>query len=195
MKNQILILEDQLKPDQCNQLIQWFEEDEEHHTPGALGAGVVVENIKHSTDLGLDFRDRSCRYREVLFPIVTSGMTRYTDHYPFVLELAPWGVTNAYNIQRYTDGEGFFKLHCEAMTKVNWNRMVAWTLYLNDSPCGTDYPEQETVVEAKQGRLALFPATWTHPHKGVTPNVGTKYIATGWIEMVDGEQAYHVFNK
>ena len=30
----------------------------------------------------------------------------------------------------------------------------------------------------------MWPAYWTHPHKGVTPNVGDKYIATGWLNYL-----------
>ena len=31
----------------------------------------------------------------------------------------------------------------------------------------------------------MWSAGWTHPHKGVTPNVGDKYIVTGWCEYFE----------
>ena len=64
----------------------------------------------------------------------------------------------------------------------NPQRILAWMIYLNDAECGTEFPYQDITLEAKAGRLALWPAAWTHPHKGVTPNIGNKYIATGWYE-------------
>ena len=39
---------------------------------------------------------------------------------------------------------------------------------------------QNKISEAKAGRLVIWPSAWSHPHKGVTPNKGLKYIATGW---------------
>ena len=57
-------------------------------------------------------------------------------------------------------------------------------LYLNNAKSGTRfyYPDliQNKVVNAKRGRIVIWPAYWTHPHSGVTPNKGDKYIATGW---------------
>ena len=37
------------------------------------------------------------------------------------------------------------------------------------------------IVKPEIGRTVIWPAGWTHPHKGVTPNKGLKYIATGWF--------------
>ena len=61
--------------------------------------------------------------------------------------------------------------------------MGAWMIYLNDAESGTEFPYQEIVLQPKQGLCAVWPAYWTHPHKGVTPNRGDKYIATGWINF------------
>ena len=58
---------------------------------------------------------------------------------------------------------------------------LAWMVYLNDAASGTEFPYQEMIVEPKEGRTVIWPAGWTHPHKGVTPNEGIKYIATGWF--------------
>ena len=195
MKNHIFLLDDYVESDKCEQIIKWFEEDTDRHIPGGVGPGIVDRRIKASTDLPCDVRHKTCKYSDILLPLLCGAMIRYTDEYPYLLDMAPWGLTNVYNIQKYVDGEGFFKLHCEAQIALNINRIVAWTLYLNDAASGTEYPTQDTVVEAKQGRLALFPATWTHCHKGVTPNVGTKYIATGWYELVDGGQPKHCFTR
>ena len=47
-------------------------------------------------------------------------------------------------------------------------------------------------VEAEQGKGVIWPAGWTHPHKGVTPNIGNKYIATGWFEYYDPDSCTYV---
>ena len=85
-----------------------------------------------------------------------------------------------YNLQKYEEGEGFFSLHNEQSGSYPY-RLLAWMVYLNDAKSGTEFPYQEMIVEPKEGRTVIWPAGWTHPHKGVTPNEGTKYIATGWF--------------
>ena len=59
--------------------------------------------------------------------------------------------------------------------------MLAWMVYLNDASSGTEFPYQNMTIQAKTGRTVIWPAAWTHPHRGVIPNVGVKYIATGWF--------------
>ena len=83
------------------------------------------------------------------------------------------------NIQYYTDGEGYSQAHCEHSSTYP-NRMLAWMIYLNNAKCGTEFPYQQIKVRALRGQGAMWSAAWTHPHKGVTPNVGDKYIVTGW---------------
>ena len=99
--------------------------------------------------------------------------------YQFLNHCAPWKTHRYYNIQYYGDGEGYFLPHCEH-SAANANRMIAWMIYLNTAQCGTEFPYQQIKVRALQGQGAMWSAGWTHPHKGVTPNVGDKYIVTGW---------------
>jgi hypothetical protein len=43
-------------------------------------------------------------------------------------------------------------------------------------------------MQPKTGRAAIWSAAWTHVHKGVTPNIGDKYIATGWCQFSELNQ-------
>ena len=88
-------------------------------------------------------------------------------------------LSECYNLQKYTDDEGYFALHCEHGS-IDPHRMLVWMIYLNDAKCGTEFPVQKKTVKPKTGRLVVWPAAWTHPHRGVTPNIGEKYILTGW---------------
>ena len=36
-------------------------------------------------------------------------------------------------------------------------------------------------MEAITGRIAIWPAAWTHVHKGQISEIEEKYIATGWF--------------
>ena len=54
-------------------------------------------------------------------------------------------------------------------------------VYLNSVPDGgTMFMEQDSIIEAKEGRVVIWPAFWTHTHKSQISNTQKKYIATGW---------------
>jgi hypothetical protein len=38
-------------------------------------------------------------------------------------------------------------------------------------------------LQPKQGSVVLFPAAWTHTHRGNPVYSGDKYIATGWYYL------------
>lgn len=88
-------------------------------------------------------------------------------------------------IQKTEIGGGYHVWHNEDDTPANMRRAMTFILYLNDVDEGGEteflyYPKR---VKAKQGRLILWPAGYTHTHRGNPPMSNTKYIMTGWIEM------------
>ena len=42
---------------------------------------------------------------------------------------------------------------------------------------------------AKTGSTLIWPATWTHTHKGVISKTQTKYIITGWYSYYNNDKA------
>ncbi len=74
--------------------------------------------------------------------------------------------------------------HNEDDTPQNMRRVATFILYLNDVEEGGEteflyYPKR---VKAKTGRFILWPAGFTHTHRGNPPISNTKYIVTGWVE-------------
>jgi hypothetical protein len=49
---------------------------------------------------------------------------------------------------------------------------------------GTHFDQHNKTLKAKEGRLVIWPAYWTHFHRGVVSKTETKYIATGWCSFV-----------
>jgi hypothetical protein len=65
--------------------------------------------------------------------------------------------------------------------------MMQAILYLNDVEEGgeTEFLYFSKRVKPKQGTLLLFPASFTHTHRGNPPLSGTKYIMNTWLEYVN----------
>ena len=151
--------------------------------PGTIVNGIVDKDYKLSTDLYANFFDTQfIQYNSFIYPAVVKGINKYVEKYHFLEVVEAWDICPYYNIQRYNEGEGYFSPHCE-YSKTHPKRMLAWMIYLNTCNEGTEFPFQNLRLRARQGMMAVWPAYWTHPHKGITPTTQTKFIATGWCEF------------
>ena len=181
MPSFIEVYHNTISTDHCQEIINRFEQDPNQKN-GAAG-NMINRSIKDATDINLFF-DQDNQYNDLIINSLNECIKQYDRTYPFLSRLSQWILSPGYNIQRYHDGQGYFVLHSEHESNgESIARIMAWMIYLNDSPCGTEFPYQETITNATEGDCVIWPAAWTHPHKGVTPNQGTKYIATGWIEF------------
>jgi len=87
-------------------------------------------------------------------------------------------------IQKIRPGQGYHAWHCEAGARDVAHRISAWTVYLNDNfEAGeTEFLYQQYRYKPKQGDVIIFPASYTHAHRGNPPIGGDKYIISGWVE-------------
>ena len=77
----------------------------------------------------------------------------------------------------------YSRWHAEAGELSNCDRAMAWMIYLNDDFEGgeTEFKFQKHREIPEAGKLVLWPASYTHTHRGGMITEGTKCIATGWI--------------
>ena len=206
----IKIYDDLLDSNSCQSVIRSFNKlNDADNTPFMYR---TETKGKTSIDFNVDFLEIKNQipyppfrqFNTILLPVITKAIERYKKDYPFIDELAAWKLRSWYNIQYYSEGEGYNALHCEHASRwkninnhelknldsltaedhsIAGDRMLVWMIYLNDAQSGTEFPHQATTIKPKEGRVVVWPAYWTHPHKGVTPNKGDKYIATGWCSF------------
>ena len=79
-------------------------------------------------------------------------------------------------------GGGFHAWNYETGALEVAARQFVVQLYLNDDFDGgeTEFLYQQRREEAVAGDVIIFPASFTHTHRGNPPLGGTKYIATSW---------------
>ena len=91
-------------------------------------------------------------------------------------------------LQKTPPRGGYHVWHCEQGTKLHADRVLAWTIYLNDIPSGegeTEFLWQGLRVQPKVGTVSIFPAAFTHTHRGNPVYSCDKYIATGWYTLYE----------
>ena len=76
---------------------------------------------------------------------------------------------------------GYHVFHAENIPWVSIDRVLAWMVYLNDVEKGgeTEFLYQQRRFIPKAGTTLVWPASFTHLHRG-NPPYSTKYTLTGW---------------
>tara|TARA_B000000532_G_scaffold227648_1_gene206788 strand:+ start:86 stop:643 length:558 start_codon:yes stop_codon:yes gene_type:complete len=177
--NFISIFDNALSEEECQLIIDEFEKNPDK-LPGCCDDG-VHENIKKSTDITYDITEDTDTTL-IIGARLEEHMKKYIEEYPDVdFMLHSWSCVRGFNIQKYQPNEGFFTNHCENLCKDSSYRVLVWMFYLNTVPDGgTIFPTLDIKIEAITGRLVIWPAYWTHVHRGEISKSHIKYIATGW---------------
>ena len=109
------------------------------------------------------------------------ALSLYFERYP-ILQKGRYFHLNC-KFQRTRPGEGFHEWHYENGGDVPYRKLVTM-LYLNtvDEGGETEFLYLHRRIQPRQGRLLIFPAGFTHTHRGNPPLQGEKYILTSWLE-------------
>ena len=108
----------------------------------------------------------------------------YADKYQVLSDLSQHTIYNT-KLQRTDIGQGYHIWHCEHEKGAMSRRLLAFVLYLNDVAEGgeTEFLYQHKRFKPEAGTLVIFPASFTHTHRGNPPISNSKYILTGWVEF------------
>ena len=95
-------------------------------------------------------------------------------------------------VKKIRPGGGFHNWHFENGTVTTSQRHFVIQVYLNDDFEGgeTEFLYQNRREKAVAGDVLIFPAAYTHVHRGNPPiGINPKYLATswGWVQYEDGE--------
>ena len=167
----------------CKKIIDFFEDNKDLQFRGRYiidGQTIRDPSVKDSKDITWYFNDETIP-STIISRVLNAKTSIYIDTFRSTHLVDTFSVEMGYNLQRYNPGQGYHVIHCENYGR-GIERVLAWTLYLNTvtDGGGTYYPEYDKTIDAVEGRLCIFPAFWTHAHKGIVSNTETKYIATGW---------------
>lgn len=167
--------------DLCDDMIRRFEKQAEEQYQGRIGQ-IASENnsIKKTTDLVVSGKEHWKDIDQALFRSMAEAIKEFRETFPYFK--GPFK-DMGYGMQRYNPGE-FYHWHIDGGSHDFSQRQLVALWYLNDvpSPGGeTEFLFQEVKIKPEKGKLILFPPFWTHEHRAVTLNEGSKYIATTWI--------------
>ena len=173
----------------CDQIINFFENNSELHIKGTTGGG-IDESIKKSTDMTIHpeyLKEKKYSLFNDYFKNLNECFIDYKEQYDFLKIFVKKIHIGPFNIQKYFPGDHFAGLHSERTDMASIHRLFAWMTYLNDVEDGgtTDFEYYKIKVKPETGKTLIWPAEWTHAHKGAVLKSGKKYIITGWLHFTD----------
>jgi hypothetical protein len=190
--NFIEAYDDVLTAEECKKIIDYFEEMRSHNL--IFNRVHRIEGPRHEKEDETHFLMHPDSFLlNKAHPIVGTIVNKvfdcyqqYMSKYSILSSSRNHGITSV-RLQKTPIGGGYHKWHYENDGRLESHRVMAFTVYLNDVEQGgeTEYLYQHLRCEAKLGRVALWPAGFTHAHRGNPPLSNEKYIATGWLEWFE----------
>lgn len=182
-----------VSPELCEKMIKWFDNYDEsivndpaklvHYEQNTVRDGGAINGRKNRKDVAyfLNIDNGDSKLCQDVRRILYECCNEYLIEFPQLLghRLS----SNALKIQRTEPHGGYHVWHHES-GPTQPERKLVWTMYLNDLPEGegeTEFLFQGIRVQPKTGTVCIFPAGFTHTHRGNPPYTKSKYIVTGWF--------------
>lgn len=187
-KNFVGIFNDAFSKEYCDSLIQQYE----HMI--SIGLGSTRQKSEDAKRISKDdmqlfadqikyvpLNDSANTFNTKLW---SELMPVYEQQYSILKEFGSYS-SYYFKIQKTEIGGGYHVWHCEDSGRNASNRIHAWILYLNDVEEGgeTEFLYYPMRVKPKAGTFIVWPAGFTHTHRGNPPISNEKYIVTGWTEF------------
>ena len=178
------------KPAICDELIKGFKRTRRLGLtrPGTSAKG-VDKAWKDSEDASL-----TCFPYEVYAKTVRAYrghvmacLGDYMREFPVLGEASDkLGFLEPPQMQYYQPGGAFHGAHYESSGLDLGHRVLAFQTFLNDieEGGGTYFTFQDHLVRPAKGKTLIWPAGFTHTHKGEVAPREEKYIITGWISFM-----------
>ena len=186
---------DVLPKETCENLIERFLKDDKKSS-STISGGETDHKVRKSTNLWIDPRDE--KWRDTLndiFKILIDNLDKY-GHYlvdnnciTFEEGSVLFGTKISFEtpfISQSKDGD-YYHWHVDDFYKEHDkpSRLFSCLIYLNtleDNQGGCTEFMCGKKVRPEQGKLLIFPSTWTYVHRGAeVKNGGVKYTLGTWV--------------
>lgn len=165
--------------DLCDRLIDDYENRKNlHHKAHSTRGYWYCSSMDMDCDLITEYEQQvyiSLMDYERDFPYCREGICSYQIDFPF-------------NVQKYYPYNHYSVWHCENNgQKIYRNRHLAFMTYLNTVEDGgeTEFLHQNLKIKPEKGLTLIWPAGFTHTHRGSPSKTEEKYIVTGWFTFFD----------
>jgi hypothetical protein len=189
------IYDNSVSQELCNELVKWFDLCSEknftlYNMPFSSGetktsfrsdeAMTVPSGIKPDS-YPVSFMSLPSKICDAFWDVLGNCLENYMNEYDMgTMRLS---CVN-FKIHKVKEGQGYHVWHYETEIVQTQYRILAWMTYLTVPEEGgeTEFLYQSKRIEPVVGKTLIWPAHFTHLHRGNPPLKGEKYYITGWFE-------------
>tara|TARA_B100000214_G_C23961548_1_gene625522 strand:+ start:1264 stop:1896 length:633 start_codon:yes stop_codon:yes gene_type:complete len=171
----------------CDELVVHFENNQSKLQRGAVGSNASIKlEAKNRMDLRISPKEINLSENKV-FKIYFNDLFEcykdFSNTWPHLKTIARNLDIPSFNIGRYETGQHYQAIHCERAGLGTLHRLFAFMTYLNNVEEGgnTYFDNYDLEIQPKKGLTLIWPAEWTHTHRGNKVIKGTKYMITGHL--------------
>jgi hypothetical protein len=180
-ENWIRVYDNVIAPEVCDDLVDFFERNPEHHEM------VRLEGHRQFAQVNLQMHEEWNGFSDVLTEKFKEYIEVYCDDCNVTNMMFPQQFAfEMYRMKRYLpNGIDEFHDHVDVGNLDSARRFLVFFLYLNEPEGGTtDFPQYNISVKPKKGSMLMFPPLWTHLHAGRKPINLPKYIIGSYLHYV-----------
>ena len=161
----------------CDQLVQFYNNNPDRQAPDKYCRGKTSNEIVLTRDDNI-YKEYNNHLDKVL--------QKYLKIYEYANNTVRFEISPSVKIQYYKPGEGFPVHHFENDGNEECaTRHLVFMTYLNTvKNAGTEFKYQKLKTKAVKGKTVIWPAAWTHTHRGIVNDKKEKIIITGWFNFV-----------
>ena len=159
------IIDNVFTPEECKIMIEKYSIDVDH-------------------DNYSDYNFKDILNFDDILPKLMNTIGQYITKNPEInLVASKFGLMN-FRFKHFKPGSSFNDWHSEHCLTYP-DRVLSVQIYLSNHRCGTEFYNNEC-IESKIGRVAIFPAYFTHTHRGQTcPDNKDRYIITSYVSFYE----------
>jgi hypothetical protein len=189
-KDFVGIYDESVPVELCNEFVENYEEAKKNETIidcSVENETLLVDNVgAHKKDevmfvtptVSTMFPHPPVReYFKFLHKCIKCYLKRYEVRFTGAL------YNDIFKIHKVRKTEGYHSWHCEKADPANLDRVIVYMTYLEIPKKGgeTEFLHQSLRIEPIVGRTLIWPAGYTHMHRGNPPLDGEKMYITGWL--------------
>jgi hypothetical protein len=157
-----------------------FTDFAEGANEGMSGTGQFANRELGRKDLSIMLDSMSSQMSNMVNQYLQSCVNHYCTEYGALATtpITSWNI----KMQETEAGGGYHIYHYEKGSFSEAGRELVWMIYLNEEFDGgeTEFLYQKRRIKPTTGTVVIWPAGFTHTHKGNLVLEGTKYVVTGW---------------
>lgn len=182
---QVVVIDDAMNLSECQSFMRFFDH-------------VEIEKTKFSSEFGAVSFDELNISRtpgwETHHQVLLNYAQYFEEVYKSTLNIPKyaWPVNHGFEqfrMKKYSNNDyDRFDQHVDVRDYASARRFLVFFWYLNNVEKGGEtafyFNDCEIHVKPKAGRLIMFPPMWTHPHAGLRPISGSKFIVGGYLHLI-----------